>query len=227
MAPQGKITIAEDEAFRNQCVRVAVKEAAEKTVIVGIASTAAVMYLNQSSRWFRTSLGISGKVAMVMSPIVGTFFLVSEHTMSDVKFNPRKYGLNRDGSLATAPVQMNSPNVLKGQLMAHHRAANWAYDHPFHVLAGCAVPLVGSIFYSQTGHDHLKLSQKIMHTRVLGQASVVTLLLSVMFFRDYMDRHGRFKSLEDLEAEKVAKAHTDEIEAQELIREADMALKSK
>jgi len=210
----------------NQCIAIATKKGMEQTVIVGLVSTAAVTYFNQVSPRFRNSMGISGKVATVMSPIVGAFFLVSELTLHDVKQHPENYGLSRDGAVVVKPVNKESPNVLKGSLAPHHRAMNWAYDHPFHLLAACAVPLVGSIYFGQSGHEHLKLSQKIMHTRVLGQASVVSMLLAVMFFRDYMERHGRFKSLEEIEAEKTMVFHTDQDEAQELIKEAEAFLKT-
>jgi hypothetical protein len=31
-----------------------------------------------------------------------------------------------------------------------------------------------------------------MHTRVYGQASILTLLVGFMFFRDHMERHGKY-----------------------------------
>lgn len=52
------------------------------------------------------------------------------------------------------------------------------------------VPTVGAILYSTRHETHLKLSQKIMHTRVLGQMSVLTMLVFVMGFREYMRLHG-------------------------------------
>lgn len=52
------------------------------------------------------------------------------------------------------------------------------------------VPTVGSILYSTRNETHLKLSQKLMHTRVYGQMSVVAMLLTVMSFREYMRRNG-------------------------------------
>jgi len=43
------------------------------------------------------------------------------------------------------------------------------YDHPFHLLVASSLPVVGSIFLTQKDHAHLKLSQKIMHTRVCAK----------------------------------------------------------
>lgn len=165
------------------------------------ASGAAVYAANQLSKSFRTHLGISGKVAMVVIPSFGVFTLMSELTLFDARDNPEKYGLEQPTGpvlAGSSPGALKAGNVVIGEdLKFHHRAANYLYDHPFHLLASLAVPVVGGIFYSQSGHSHLKLSQKIMHTRVLGQTSVLAMLLSIMYFRDYMDRNGRFRVQED------------------------------
>lgn len=55
---------------------------------------------------------------------------------------------------------------------------------------GMGVPTVGAILYSTRNEAHLKLSQKLMHTRVYGQMSIVVMLLTVMSFREYMKRNG-------------------------------------
>ena len=83
-------------------------------------------------------------------------------------------------------------NVVRGGLKLHHHAANWVFDHPFHILVGASLPVVGSIYYGQSDLKHLKLSQKVMHTRVMGQLSVLSILLGVMFFREHMKLHGRY-----------------------------------
>lgn len=41
---------------------------------------------------------------------------------------------------------------------------------------------------------------KIMHTRVIGQFAVISMLLSLMSFKEYMDRCGKFITEEDVEA---------------------------
>ena len=51
-------------------------------------------------------------------------------------------------------------------------------SQPFKVLPAMGLPVVGGIFYGQMaeGKKHLKLSQKVMHTRVYGQATVLGML---------------------------------------------------
>ncbi len=48
-------------------------------------------------------------------------------------------------------------------------------------------------------HDDagLKLSQRIIHTRVQGQASVITILALTMGFREWMQKNGGRIKLED------------------------------
>mmetsp|Transcript_22706 Transcript_22706/g.59282 ORF Transcript_22706/g.59282 Transcript_22706/m.59282 type:complete len:110 (-) Transcript_22706:24-353(-) len=104
--------------------------------------------------------------------------------------------------------------------MTHHMLANFMYDHPFHLLVASSLPVVGSIFLTQKDHAHLKLSQKIMHTRVLGQLSVLGILLSVMFFRDYMDRNGRFIERDLADQIKKFELSEDALIAHDLIQEA-------
>lgn len=74
----------------------------------------------------------------------------------------------------------------------HHRIANYATENPIKVLSGMAIPAIALIFYGRSGKEHLELSSKIMHTRVFGQFATITLLLSVMGFKEYMDQNGKF-----------------------------------
>merc|ERR1712137_1436274 len=47
-------------------------------------------------------------------------------------------------------------------------------------------------FYGRSGQQHLQLQSKLMHTRVFGQFAVITMLLSLMGFKEYMDRNGKY-----------------------------------
>lgn len=50
---------------------------------------------------------------------------------------------------------------------------------------------------TQPGRAGLKLSQRIIHTRVQGQASVITILALTMGFREYMQKNGGRIKIED------------------------------
>lgn len=85
----------------------------------------------------------------------------------------------------------------------HHKIANFWQENPVKMLAVMAAPAVGYIYYGRAGKDHLQLQMKIMHTRVMGQFAVITMLLSLMGFKEYMDRNGKFITEADAE-ERVA-----------------------
>ena len=144
------------------CSAVALKAGIEAGMGLLVASGAAVLGANKYSSGFRKYLGVSGKVALVVTPTFGAYMLISELTLFDAKRNPANYGIAPDGSELSQQQIMSAPppvNVVS-TLGFHHRAANWAYEYPFRVLAVAGVPLVGSIFWGQTAHDQIKLSQK-------------------------------------------------------------------
>jgi len=54
------------------------------------------------------------------------------------------------------------------------------------------VPSVMYIYKGRNEQSHLQLQSKIMHTRVYGQFAVISMLLTIMGFKSYMDSHGKF-----------------------------------
>ena len=77
--------------------------------------------------------------------------------------------------------------------------ANYAFFNPMRTLIASGIVTVGTIFAIKGGEAHLSLFQRLFHTRVLGQASVLGLLVGTMAFHEYMDRRGPF--LEEWETE--------------------------
>ena len=55
---------------------------------------------------------------------------------------------------------------------------------------GMGVPAVGGILYSLRNEGNLKLSQKLIHTRVYGQMTVVSMVVVMMGFQEMMKRNG-------------------------------------
>ena len=74
----------------------------------------------------------------------------------------------------------------------HHRIMNSLYDHPFGFIAMTGLPFAGFVLRQQMKLTHLTISQRVMHSRVIAQAGIITLALSTMAFREYMDKRGRF-----------------------------------
>lgn len=58
---------------------------------------------------------------------------------------------------------------------------------------------------------HLQLQSKIMHTRVFGQFTVITMLLALMGFKTYMDSMGKFITQKeaDIRVEEMKRMRED------------------
>ena len=113
-------------------------------------------------------------------------------------------GSSSDSSTATTESQLldlyresvvNSGVRIVPKLGPHHVIANFWQEHPFRMLAAAAVPAVGYIYFGR--NEGLQLQMKVMHTRVMGQFTVLALLLSLMGFKEYMDKNGKFITEED------------------------------
>lgn len=77
--------------------------------------------------------------------------------------------------------------VVEGtELSTYERTANFIHANPFKVIASIGIPAVGFVFYGQGGQETLQM--RLLHTRVLGQASVLCTLLGIMALKDMMDR---------------------------------------
>jgi hypothetical protein len=157
--------------------------------VAGMVAGAGVLSANKYWPAFRARLGVSGKTALVVMPALAVFTIVSETRMLAGARNPQQYLASMDPNFVEMPTQSS--------LKVYQRAANYWYDHPYRVLAGVGVPLVGGIFASQSLNTSIQRSQQIMHTRIYGQSAVVALLLGSMAFSDLMKKRGRFEETDD------------------------------
>lgn len=148
-------------------------------IIGGICSGTTVFGMYKTSPWFRKSTGVSGRVALTIMPAMAAYALVYEKTMVRLQREYEFYGMD---AVREKPIS---------HLAWYHKAANFSYTNPLVVLGGIGAPVVGGIFwYQNRGRATLQLGQKIMQTRVLGQFSVLGLLVATMVFRDYMSSRG-------------------------------------
>lgn len=117
--------------------------------------------------------------------------------------------------------------VVSGDTLGlHHKVANFWQENPFKILAGIGIPTVLYIFKGRDGQQHLQTQMKIMHTRVIGQFAVISMLLSLMGFKEYMDRSGKFiteaevedrvAQMQDSRAELLMRLKRDREEAEKV-----------
>jgi hypothetical protein len=206
-----------------QCIDLAMRAGIKYSIGSFLVSSVSVYAANTYSAGFRKYFNVSSKMALVVTPTLGAAFLASEYVLLRSQRDPEAYGIE----LWDENNQVIVPAVRKNyvsQLGLHHRAANWAYDNPFRILGFALVPIVGSVFFGQTGSEktHLKFSQKVMHTRIFSQATVISTLLALMVFRDYMDTNGKFREEgeEDTKLSAAQEEMNNKLFAQELIAEA-------
>lgn len=95
---------------------------------------------------------------------------------------------------------LNSGVRVVDSLGVHHKIANFWQENPFKILTAIGVPTVFYIFKGREGQAHLQLQSKLMHTRVFGQFAVITFLLGLMGFKEYMDTSGKFITEDDVQA---------------------------
>jgi hypothetical protein len=197
-----------------------------------IPSTTAVLLLVRNSPYFVQRTNWQSRTAIAIMPAMFVAALTSEmklsHRMREIavetehghatvewaehalKQGAAKSHLTETQQLAALyqqSVEQSGVCIVAGdRLQWYHHLANYTQQYPFRVLAAVAVPAVGYIFYGRTEQAHLPLSQKIMHTRVFGQFTTISLLLGVMGFKEFMDRNGKFICQEDAD-DRVAEMH--------------------
>mmetsp|Transcript_29497 Transcript_29497/g.62605 ORF Transcript_29497/g.62605 Transcript_29497/m.62605 type:complete len:288 (+) Transcript_29497:173-1036(+) len=118
--------------------------------------------------------------------------------------------------------------VVPGEsLGVQHKIANFWQENPFKILAAVGVPTVFYIFKGREGQKHLQLQSILMQTRVFGQFAVLTMLLSLMGFKEYMDRSGKFVTegevqgrvaeMQQSRVELLMRLQRDRVEAEKVV----------
>ncbi len=89
------------------------------------------------------------------------------------------------------------------------------------------------IFKGRAGQEHLQWQMKVMHTRVFGQFAVISMLLTLMGFKEYMDRNGKYITEADVQArvaqmqesraELLMRLQRDRIEAERIAEKRRVA----
>lgn len=101
-------------------------------------------------------------------------------------------------------VEESGVRIIAGERLGpHHIFANFWQEHPFKLLTLAGVPTVLYIFKGRNNKQHLQLQSKIMHTRVFGQFAVIGMLLTLMGFKEYMDKYGKFITQADADMRVV------------------------
>jgi hypothetical protein len=98
--------------------------------------------------------------------------------------NPKFYGPGEGGLLPRRQTHAGLP--------LQERVLKFIVDHPLQLVLGSVLPIVGSTYYVQSLDPLLSLSQRMMHTRVISQFSIISVLVGTMVAHDYLTNHGVF-----------------------------------
>jgi len=149
----------------------------------GLFSGAAVLAANTFSPRFRKFFGISGKTALVVTPMFGAFTLKSHLSIASAT-------ADRDGFLAARPQTAAPEPVRQQHLTVGQTIANAVYLNPFKTIFGIAGPMYAGIFYKESTDPRtasMLLSQRLIHTRVYGQAIAIFTTVAVMGWAETME----------------------------------------
>lgn len=179
---------SEDELKKERILSIALGEGLKYGSLVGVAVTAGTVFASYRSKKFDKFLSLSARTSFPLITGLFAFSVKYELTMIDAQRYPENWGLKEyveKGKVTNMPF--------------HHRVLNAIYDNPFKMVAALGVPFAAYILSEQLKLKHLTLSQKIMHSRVIAQGGIISILLTTMMFKEYMDRNGRFPEPEEVE----------------------------
>ena len=149
-----------------------------------------VAALNAFSPRFRNSLGMSGKVALVVTPTAGAFWTQSHLTVGQASKDPSKYIEGAKVPVATTA----RPGYAK--LPAWYGVSNAVYENPFKTIFAIAAPAYAGLFYVESTNPataNMPLSQRLIHTRVYGQGLAICVTAGVMIFVKSMSEEGGYR----------------------------------
>ena len=148
-------------------------------LVLGGGGTAAATMFNKN---FARFMSISAKTSIPVMFGLFVFSIKFEHTISAATRFPENFGLT-DEAIIKRKVSM---------MPIHHSIMNSLYDHPFAFILATGGPFAGFVLSQQMKLKHLTISQRVMHSRVIAQAGIITLAMTTMAFREFMDRRGRY-----------------------------------
>jgi len=174
------------------------------SAVVGAATAVAAA----KSKKFNKITSISAKVATPVMAGLFLFGLQFELVTNGANRNPKLWGMTDDAlnEVKMKKIDQEESSASRYKVMPiHHKFMNWVYDNPFYCVSALGFPFAGYILKENLKRPDIKLSQKIMQSRVVAQGGVLVILLTTMGFREYMRKRGHFPDPEKDEQRKVKK----------------------
>jgi len=180
-------TVQESKLKEERVRNISLSEGIKYGGVGFMISAAATALATVKSPSFSKYMSVSAKSSLPIMTGIFLFTLNYELTQYSCSRFPEKWGLSEK-------------NIKEGRILSmpiHHRIMNGMYDHPFAFIVVTGAPFAGYILNEQMKLKHLKFSQRLMQTRVFAQGGIITILLTTMAFREFMERRGRFPDPND------------------------------
>jgi hypothetical protein len=185
-----KLHVANEAEQRKEKLKyMAMKQgAAYGAVTLGVSSIA-TYFLNKHHAGFRNFASINAKVSI---PIMLSMFmtsLITEKGLHDVIVYPEKWDGGKPATniekFDVKPTDISELNPVKRLLLK-------IYDNPLVFAGAMSLPLAGHILSTRISQSHLTMSQALMQTRVFAQFGVISILLSTVSIRAFVEFNDHF-----------------------------------
>jgi hypothetical protein len=163
------------EQVRSESQWIALRAGVKAGLMTAAVSVPATWLAIKHVAAFSSNLGTSGRVATAFIPPLFAFTFSAEMTASRLA-NPLAFERYKNRERDTMPL--------------HRRLKRVVDENPTAALVAVGLPVVGGIFYMNSQQQHLTLSQKLMHTRVVGQGSVLAILASLAAYHFLDEVYG-------------------------------------
>lgn len=168
--------------FQKEVMNISLMRGTLAAAATAAVSAAVSAIANKRSHFYQTKMAPSARLGI---PLMASMFVgsvVMELTMVDAHRNPGEWGIQG----------ITSEKATRRSIPIHHWLVNRVYDSPFYFVGLLGTPLAGHILYTRMKQPHLTISQAALQSRVMAQGGVLSIVLSVMAARYYVEKNGRF-----------------------------------
>jgi hypothetical protein len=182
-------TSADDEARREKLMNMAIAFGAKVGVTTLGVGAIATYVVNQRFAGFRNYASINGKISIPLIVAMFTTSVVTELSIHDAREYPEKW----DGGKPFSTTKKILPKITDAaQLSYPKQLLLKIHQYPLVFAGTMALPLAGKILATRFAKSHLTLSQALMQTRVFAQFGVISILMSTVSIRAFVEANDHF-----------------------------------
>lgn len=204
-------TTAEDEARREKLMNMAIAFGAKVGVATLGAGAIATYVANQRFAGFRNYASINGKVSIPIIVAMFTTSVVTELGIHDARQYPEKW----DGGKPFSTTKKILPKITDATQLSYPKQLMLKiHQYPLVFAGTMALPLAGKILATRFAKNHLTISQALMQTRVFAQFGVISILMSTVSIRAFVEANDHFgcRHKEMTDEERYSRGWGSEVE---------------